>query len=201
MYDYVSIKAIGTADATEADKLHDADGDFINKGVEIGSLVENITDSTSASVTAVVDSGELTLDDDIFVDGEDYRIHTDATPDKDVTLTLEGRGGPAPERAYKNDVIHMGVDGSEERIDFSDGVFICFLVVPYNNLKAADSGTLMDTYFNSATGNGCINTFKLQYSDGHTYVVRHAAPWERKWHGNLYSNMCLFRVMGRITDT
>jgi len=131
---------------------------------------------------------------------EMYDYMAVATPDKDVTLTLEGQAGVAPERAHKNDVIHTGVDGSESRIDFSGGVFIWFLAVPYNNLKAANSGTLMDTYFNSATGNGCIYTFKLQYSDGHTYVVRHAAPWERKWHGNLYSNTCLFRVMGKITD-
>lgn len=62
----------GTADATEANKLHDADGGFTEDVV--GKVVKNLTDDTFAIITAFVDSGELTLDTDIFVDTEAYSI-------------------------------------------------------------------------------------------------------------------------------
>ena len=63
----------GTADATEANKLHDADGGFTSDMV--GAKVLNKTDSTYTTVSAFVDSGELTLNDDIFVSGETYDIY------------------------------------------------------------------------------------------------------------------------------
>ena len=63
----------GTADATEAYKLHDADGGF--SANDVGKVVKNTTDSTYTYVADYVDSGELTLDDDIFVSGENYSIY------------------------------------------------------------------------------------------------------------------------------
>jgi len=60
----------GAADATEALKLHDADGAFV-VGL-VGRKVDNTTDGTTANVTAFVDSGELTLDADIFESGETW---------------------------------------------------------------------------------------------------------------------------------
>lgn len=62
----------GTADATEANKLHDADGGF--SADMVGATAYNTTDSTSSIITAFVDSGELTLAGDIFVITETYRI-------------------------------------------------------------------------------------------------------------------------------
>ncbi|KKN71805.1 hypothetical protein LCGC14_0416590 [marine sediment metagenome] len=62
----------GTADATEANKLHDADGGFAS--TDVGKQVHNTTDDTYANVTAFVNSGELTLDGDIFVSGENYDL-------------------------------------------------------------------------------------------------------------------------------
>ena len=62
----------GTADATEANKLHDADGGFV--ATDIQKTVHNTTDDTYTEVTAYVDSGELTLRDDIFVDTEGYDL-------------------------------------------------------------------------------------------------------------------------------
>lgn len=58
------------ADATGANKLHDANGGFVN--TMVGQVVKNSTDGTTTTVTAFVDSGELTLNDDIFVSGETY---------------------------------------------------------------------------------------------------------------------------------
>lgn len=62
----------GTADQTEANKLHDADGGFVD--TDLGKKVHNTTDDTYTEVTAYVDAGELTVHDDIFVDTENYDL-------------------------------------------------------------------------------------------------------------------------------
>jgi hypothetical protein len=71
--DFHSTVKTSTADATEANKLHDADGGFASG--DVGSYVWNSTDSTWTTVTAFVDSGELTLNDDIMASGETYFIY------------------------------------------------------------------------------------------------------------------------------
>ena len=62
----------GAADATEANKLHDADGGF--EAADVGATVWNTIDNTYTTVAAFVDSGELTLTDDIMVDTETYKL-------------------------------------------------------------------------------------------------------------------------------
>ncbi len=62
----------GTADDTEANTLHDADGGFA--ATDVGKEVHNTTDNTYANVIAFVDSGQLTLDADIFISGETYDL-------------------------------------------------------------------------------------------------------------------------------
>ena len=63
----------GAADATEANKLHDADGGF--EAADVGAYVHNTTDNTYTTVAAFVDSGELTLTDDIMADTENYTLY------------------------------------------------------------------------------------------------------------------------------
>lgn len=79
----------GAADATEANKLHDDDGGFAI--TDVGKTVHNTTDDTYANVIAFVDSGELTLDADIFISGENYDLDMWTacyTPDNGSTWTL-----------------------------------------------------------------------------------------------------------------
>lgn len=64
---------IGTADATQANKLHDADGGF--EAGDVGAWIWNTTDDTYTQVTAFVDTGELTLAGDIMASGEGYRLY------------------------------------------------------------------------------------------------------------------------------
>ena len=64
----------GTADATEANKLHDADGGFAASNV--GNTVWNTIDDTYTTVSAYVDTGELTLTDDIMADTEVYILYS-----------------------------------------------------------------------------------------------------------------------------
>lgn len=63
----------GAADATEANKLHDADGGFAAS--DVGAWIWNTTDDTYTQVTGFVDSGELDLEDDIMADGENYKLY------------------------------------------------------------------------------------------------------------------------------
>ncbi len=62
----------GAADATEANKLHDADGGFIAD--DEGKVLYNTTDDTCTIISGFVDSGELDLTDDIMADTETYEI-------------------------------------------------------------------------------------------------------------------------------
>ncbi|OGS40457.1 MAG: hypothetical protein A3K77_00465 [Euryarchaeota archaeon RBG_13_31_8] len=61
----------GAADGTSANHLIDSGETF--SAVRVGDQVHNTTDNTYANVT-VVASGDLTLDADIFVSGEDYDL-------------------------------------------------------------------------------------------------------------------------------
>ena len=63
----------GVADATEANKLHDADGGF--QATDIGKWIHNTTDNTWTTVSGFVDSGELDLTDDIMANTESYIMY------------------------------------------------------------------------------------------------------------------------------
>ena len=64
----------GRADATETDKLHDADGGFAS--TDVGALVYNTTDNTYATITSFQDSGEVTLEA-LGNDGADIMANND----------------------------------------------------------------------------------------------------------------------------
>lgn len=63
-----------TTDGTEANKLVDSSEDFVTEGIKAGDTVFNTTDDTISYVTAV-EATKLTLEDDIFVAGETYKIY------------------------------------------------------------------------------------------------------------------------------
>jgi len=71
--EFNSTTKAGAADATEANKLHDADGGFAAS--DVGAWIWNKTDNTYAIVTGFVDSGELDIDTDIMADGENYILY------------------------------------------------------------------------------------------------------------------------------
>ncbi|MCK5013631.1 MAG: hypothetical protein KAS66_07415, partial [Candidatus Omnitrophica bacterium] len=67
----------GNTDGIGADthKLKDTGQNFLTT-VKVGMIVKNTTDTTYSYVTAVVSDTELTLNDDIMDDSEDYTIYT-----------------------------------------------------------------------------------------------------------------------------
>ena len=67
----------GTATTNTLNKLVDTGATFITDGVQIGSIVANTTDGTYGYVTAVDSETSLSLDTDIFPDGnENYKVYT-----------------------------------------------------------------------------------------------------------------------------
>ncbi|KKN81725.1 hypothetical protein LCGC14_0316370 [marine sediment metagenome] len=127
----------GTADATEANKLHDADGGFA--ATDVGKTVHNTTDDTYAEVTAFVDSGELTLSADIFISGENYDLDSFTywyTTDSGSTWT-EVRGATAISNSQYNNIasglvnltanrygvhwVYMEVDGEHFHVLYGQG--------------------------------------------------------------------------------
>ena len=70
---YVVEKDSGTATGTTTNKLVDSTQNFIIT-VHIGDKVNNVTDSTTAIITAIDSNTQLTLDTDIMASGEVYII-------------------------------------------------------------------------------------------------------------------------------
>ena len=64
----------GTSTGTTANKLVDSGATFETNAVQIGDLVRNTTDSTTALVTAIDSETTLSLDTDIFTTGEAYEV-------------------------------------------------------------------------------------------------------------------------------
>jgi len=68
----------GTADGTSSNKLINSGDTFITDGVKKSMIVLNTTDSTETYITNVDSETQLSLNDDIFVSGENYEVY--ATP-------------------------------------------------------------------------------------------------------------------------
>ena len=131
---------------------------------------------------------------------EIYDFVSTVTPDYAQTLGVTPQG-VVSEESTKNQVIHLGVDGSEERISFNTSS-IFYITLNWNILTEADSGTIHNWYNDPAKANGMQRSFRYAYGDGHTYVVRFDSPLPRA--GQAVSRYGLqgvrMKVLGRIVD-
>ena len=131
--------------------------------------------------------------------GTIYDYVSTVTPDNNETMSLNAVG-VIREVTTKNQVIHLGVDGSEERIEIASGV-IAYIDYPFNVMTAEDGNTLFDFWHTSTKGSGKIKSFKLAYTDGHTYVVRFDSDMNRSRPvGYHQSSSVSFKVLGRVLD-
>lgn len=109
--------------------------------------------------------------------------------------------GDLTEESSKAGAIHIGVDGSEERISFSVRPTF-YINLNWNLLSASNSGTIFDWYNDSAKANGMQRSFKYAWGDDHTYVVRFASNLPRS--GNAMSRLGIknirMKILGRILD-
>ena len=100
------------------------------------------------------------------------------------------------------DVIRMGDDGSEERIQLSSTP-IFYVTLQWENPNTSDAGTIFDFYFNSGKGNGRTNSFKWSHpTDGYVYVVRFESELNRTiMNPEIHSiQSCKLRILGRSCE-
>jgi hypothetical protein len=77
--DYV-IKVQGVATSTLSNKLRDTNsGDFTKKNLAVGNIIRNLTDNTSALITAIDGVDTLSVSDNVFASGDSYMILEDYT--------------------------------------------------------------------------------------------------------------------------
>ncbi|MCK4787659.1 MAG: hypothetical protein KAV87_28145 [Desulfobacteraceae bacterium] len=67
-------RSTGTTTSTTAGRLEDTEAAFTTDGTAAGDTVYNTTDDTTALITAVIDADTISLDPDIMVSGEGYKI-------------------------------------------------------------------------------------------------------------------------------
>lgn len=127
-----TVTLTGQADQTEAFKLHDADGSFTADYV--GAVVLNTTDTTQTTVTAFVDSGELTLADDIFESGENYSITAFKQTFEDFTK-LTPHANPIILDAFGRRLVFADGDYKFEITDSNDNA-----IVTYDGLQYIRTG-------------------------------------------------------------
>jgi hypothetical protein len=72
---------VGSATATTTNKLVDSTKNFTSFSSLIGKVVKNLTDNTSALITAVDSPTTLSINSDIFVISETYSISNGVTED------------------------------------------------------------------------------------------------------------------------
>jgi hypothetical protein len=129
-----------------------------------------------------------------------YDYLSTITPDYNAAIGIAPQGD-VTEESSKNHVIHVGADGSEERISFNTSS-IFYITIGWNILSESNSGVIFDWYNDAAKANGCQRSFKYAYGDGHTYVVRFDSNLSRA--GSAMSRLGLpdvrLKVLGRIAD-
>lgn len=136
-----------------------------------------------------------------MANSELYDFLSTIAPDYSTTTLSITPQGEVLEESSKSHAIHIGADGSEERIGFgSSSIF--YVTLGWNILSEADSGTIHDFYNDAAKANGCQRSFKLAYGDGHTYVARFDTPLPRA--GSAPSRYGIkgvrFKILGRVAD-
>ena len=131
---------------------------------------------------------------------EVYDFVSTVTPDYAATLGISPHG-EVQEESSKNQIVHYGVDGSEERISFNTSS-IFYINIQWNVLSESDSGTIFDFYNDPVKANGCQRSFRYNYGDGHTYVVRFASDLSRKGQSKTRYGLpdIKLKVLGRIAD-
>jgi len=66
----------GTTDGTTASKLVDSTATFATDGVQVGSIVEDTSNTQYSYVTALDSETQLSVNDDVFASGENYSVYT-----------------------------------------------------------------------------------------------------------------------------
>ena len=124
------------------------------------------------------------------------------SPDVDVTLSIPCQV-VLPEEGEFNQEIRKYDDGHVSVISFSDVPEIhAILQWPVEN--EANTGTIIDIFYDTAKGFGMANSFKWEHpSDGHTYVIAFRSKMRREIlpAPDSYAIQAItVQVLGKIAD-
>lgn len=129
-----------------------------------------------------------------------YNYLSVVTPNYNSTLSLKPQR-IVTEMGNMNQVVHLGDDGSEEKISLSDTP-IFYVTLEWDAISESDSGTIFDWYFDIAKANGIINSFKWEHAkDSHTYVARFDSDLTRaiNINGTYAINSLKLRILGNAS--
>lgn len=131
---------------------------------------------------------------------EPYDYLSTISSDYNYTLSITAQE-IVSEEGFKNQLIHMADDNTEERITLNTGS-VFYVDIPWPILSESDSGTIMDLYHDAAKANGIGRSFKWLSHDGHTYVVRFDCKLDRTTGPALQHGIptVRLRILGRIAD-
>lgn len=105
------------------------------------------------------------------------------------------------ERGYKNITIHLGDDGSEERIAL-DSKSIFYVNLQWDVLGTTDASTIVNHYHSTGIANGIGRSFRWSHpTDGHIYTARFDSDLSRfEVPGNLFGiAQVSLKILGRAT--
>ena len=99
-----------TTTGAVANKLVDAAGDFLNRGVKIGDIIYNYTSSYAATVTAVDSATQLSITGAGMAPGRDYDLYASHdTPNNGCVLYVGVAGDVKVTTAGGDDVTFTGI--------------------------------------------------------------------------------------------
>jgi hypothetical protein len=101
----------GTTTATTAGKLVDSSKSFIVSGVAIGDIVYNTTDFTSTKVTALDSPTSVSVANNIFAVGENYKIFFEETKSALFMIGQHGAGNSGTVRVLTSGGDDVTIDG------------------------------------------------------------------------------------------
>ena len=99
------------------------------------------------------------------------------TADYTTALVIQAQG-VVTEEGFKNQVIHLADDNSEERITLSTG-HLFYVTWSIAQLSESDAGTFFDHYNDPAKANGMGRSFKWTAHDTKNYVARYDSKLTR----------------------
>ncbi len=163
-YNYETQKLInvitsGTTDGTTANKLIDSTADFVTDNIQIEMTAKNITDSTQTKIIAIDDLNTLSLEDDIFISGEDYELGYvfPYGQDKSVTPFTTVRSDIELELTNIMNILHK--PRMVIRMPIGDS-----LPLPGEQLTIVDSSTIVNTQI-------IINSRNITYNFNNDSVI------------------------------
>ena len=199
----------GTADFNEVNKLHDAGGDF--SANDVGKSVHNTTDDTYGTITAFVDSTELTLAGDTFPDGDenytiDFWTYHYYDGDLGTPAWVEVHGATQIDNAQYNDVdtgltnftanrygvswVFMEIDGQHFHVVYGQGDY---------KVNESEEAGVPSSLPNIVT-NYCALIAKIILQQGQTAMTI-TYPWTTIFTSNLSTNHSALANLGSDDHT